>query len=84
MPTDDPCGISAFRRISDEIARLTRIQIDDLERAAFVPLSPDEAQEHDDRITQIMELQRELASLLATDAARESRPADEQETRESA
>ncbi len=62
--TSDPDDtVAAVHRVKEEIDRLTEIQSHALKQATFVGMTPEEAQEYDDRRSQITRLLHQLEAL---------------------
>jgi hypothetical protein len=61
--SDPDDTVAAVHRIKEEIDRLTEEQAHALKHATFVGMTPEEAQEYDDRRSQITRLLRQLEIL---------------------
>jgi len=65
MPTtsDPDDTVAAVNRVKEEIDRLTEQQSQALKHATFVGMTPEEAQEYDNRRSQITTLLQQLEAL---------------------
>jgi hypothetical protein len=62
-PADPTDTLSAIHRIKQEIDAMTAQQIDALKLATYLGMTPEEAQEYDERRKQITALVKELSLL---------------------